>query len=353
MAWSETKYSRLNDQVCGSEYCDGEEENRMDGFRNQEIIGGWGHSTGGLGQSDLSDTFGTKECGGLQSNCRLEDNQWWHRKQALQDGDSAKGVKVFEEGSICGKDRFGKWVPPCQDSRGQYRVLGNQVERKGIQVPSSAVWIEYRPRMFTKIVREMLQRWRGVYDILVFAFIDDFLVVGMNEKEVLRSLCIIMRDLGMLGWMTKKEKCILKPSQVIAFLGMKIDFIRGSKEERMVQLFENKQADGQFIDERFADVKVEKWLNFRAGELTNSAPYRRVNYGVWRSGSGVGFPGHLERLGQGVAHQPQGIGSCGENSVGYGREIEKSADPHICRQSGCFELPEERWRESPLFGSGG
>jgi hypothetical protein len=100
------------------------------------------------------------------------------------------------------------------------------------------------PRTFTKVVQAMVERWRAK-GILVFFYIDDFLFLGNSKQELEQMMKVVREDLEKLGWIVKAEKSVLSPVQLVEFLGVEIDLLKGvirvpkSKGDDLIQFMDS------------------------------------------------------------------------------------------------------------------
>ena len=94
------------------------------------------------------------------------------------------------------------------------------------------------PRVFTRIAKTIgaALRRRG---IMIFIYLDDWLVVGPSREETEAALQYTWRLTSDLGFIINTEKSHLIPSQVPTFLGASLDLRRGlarPSEERLLNL---------------------------------------------------------------------------------------------------------------------
>lgn len=82
------------------------------------------------------------------------------------------------------------------------------------------------PRVFTRVTRAVLAflRRRG---IMVFAYLDDWLLVGRSAQESHRITTFTVTLLQNLGWIVNLQKSSLTPSQIVTYLGAVLDFTTG------------------------------------------------------------------------------------------------------------------------------
>jgi hypothetical protein len=82
------------------------------------------------------------------------------------------------------------------------------------------------PRIFTKILYQMLKWWR-IKNYLIIGYIDDILLLETNIEKLKVVTNQVVSDLKRLGWKVKEEKCKIIPQQVITFLGIQINLKEG------------------------------------------------------------------------------------------------------------------------------
>lgn len=91
------------------------------------------------------------------------------------------------------------------------------------------------PHVFTRITRSITAflRRRG---ILVFAYLDDWLIVSRSPQESVRDTQFTTSLLRRLGWVINEEKSSLSPTQHLTYLGANLDLSVGMtfpSEERL------------------------------------------------------------------------------------------------------------------------
>ena len=82
------------------------------------------------------------------------------------------------------------------------------------------------PRVFTRVTKVVLAflRRKG---ILVFAYLDDWLLVGRSAQESTDITSYTVSLLEDLGWIVNQEKSSLIPSQILTYLGAVLDLKTG------------------------------------------------------------------------------------------------------------------------------
>lgn len=79
------------------------------------------------------------------------------------------------------------------------------------------------PRKFTKLLKPIFAKLRKDFLILLAAYIDDLLILGLSIQECFNNLKHVIHSLTELGFCINVDKSIFMPSQVMEFLGFIID----------------------------------------------------------------------------------------------------------------------------------
>ena len=79
------------------------------------------------------------------------------------------------------------------------------------------------PRKFTKLLKPVFARLRKDFLILLAAYIDDLLIMGLSVQECFNNLKQVIQSLTELGFFINVDKSIFVPSQLMEFLGFIID----------------------------------------------------------------------------------------------------------------------------------
>lgn len=82
------------------------------------------------------------------------------------------------------------------------------------------------PRVFTRVTRAVLAHLRR-NGVMVFAYLDDWLVLGNSQQGALASTNATVSLLTKLGWLINVEKSNLVPTQSIIYLGARLDLASG------------------------------------------------------------------------------------------------------------------------------
>ena len=87
----------------------------------------------------------------------------------------------------------------------------------------------FSPRVFTKIVRTFLKKWRKA-GLFVTAYVDDFLLAGRTREAVLITRMVVTTDLLNSGFLIHPRKGAWDPSQRVKYLGLIINTLTGLVE---------------------------------------------------------------------------------------------------------------------------
>ncbi len=78
------------------------------------------------------------------------------------------------------------------------------------------------PRIFTKLMKEVVAHWRAQGLRLAF-YIDDIIILARSAEECRQHALIVLHTLRELGFEVNEQKCVLEPSQRCDFLGFTLD----------------------------------------------------------------------------------------------------------------------------------
>ena len=81
------------------------------------------------------------------------------------------------------------------------------------------------PRVLTKVIKPIIAFLRSTWNILISIYMDDMIVQGKSEQEVIFHAQLVMLTFMALGWSFNFKKCSLIPSQNITHLGFDIDTV--------------------------------------------------------------------------------------------------------------------------------
>lgn len=79
------------------------------------------------------------------------------------------------------------------------------------------------PRIFTKIMKAVMSYLRTNNNILLCFYIDDTIIIGKTEGEVMGAVKTTLELLTRLGFTINMEKSVLAPTRELQFLGFRIN----------------------------------------------------------------------------------------------------------------------------------
>lgn len=82
------------------------------------------------------------------------------------------------------------------------------------------------PYIFSKIMYTVIKYIRNEFNILVFNYLDDILILADTFQECKSHIQTVIKTLQSLGWQISLKKSIIKPAQNIEFLGIHYDLGR-------------------------------------------------------------------------------------------------------------------------------
>lgn len=142
--------------------------------------------------------------------------------------------KHFQMDSLPQIVRFieeGNWLTSLDLVKGYYNVALDEeskilccceFEGKTFKFHALPMGITSAPRIFTALIKTLLKHARDER-FLIFAFLDDTLVVGRTKEEAIQATNRLGDTLQKAGFFIHPEKSVLKPTQQIRFLGLNLD----------------------------------------------------------------------------------------------------------------------------------
>jgi ribonuclease HI len=82
------------------------------------------------------------------------------------------------------------------------------------------------PRIFTLLMRKVIQYLRETLGVRIVPYIDDLLILAHSREEAEVLTDRVLTELTSLGWTISWEKCKLTPTQRIEFVGWEFDFAK-------------------------------------------------------------------------------------------------------------------------------
>ena len=79
------------------------------------------------------------------------------------------------------------------------------------------------PYIFTRVVQAITNHLRVTQGMRVFAYLDDFLILGVDKLQVGEHLQTLKNTLTELGLMINTDKSLSEPTQRLVFLGIELD----------------------------------------------------------------------------------------------------------------------------------
>lgn len=133
------------------------------------------------------------------------------------------------------------------------------------------------PYIFTKFISPILEYLRKHYNIIIFSYIDDFLVLGKSQNNLTKDIKTTIDLFEELGFLLNTEKSQLTPTQEISFLG--IDFNLEKKtmcnSQRLIDKV-RKQATDLYNQQHINRLEIERFIglgNFMTTYMKNGRHY--------------------------------------------------------------------------------
>lgn len=138
------------------------------------------------------------------------------------------------------------------------KLLGFSFQGKKYKFQCLPFGLNSAPRYFTKIMKELMKKWREK-GLIVFIYIDDILILGSNIVETKTATEQVLKDLEFLGWLVQLEKSQLIPSQQVCFLGIDFNLEKGT----MLIPHEKKEVALNFIQDFLQAGKFRKFVRIK------------------------------------------------------------------------------------------
>ena len=129
------------------------------------------------------------------------------------------------------------------------------------------------PYLFTKFISPILEHLRAKHNIIIFAYLDDFLLLGNSQTDLSIALDTTIQLFESLGFLINREKSTLVPVQFIQFLGIEFDLKNKTMNntERLIQKTINSSL--QLIKEtQITRNQLERFIglaNFMSYQMPN------------------------------------------------------------------------------------
>ena len=117
------------------------------------------------------------------------------------------------------------------------------------------------PYLFTKFISPILEHLRREHQIIIFSYLDDFLLLESSESKLAEANETTINIFEELGFLINREKSVLVPSTVIQFLGVKFNLKdnKMSNTDRLISKMTNKARD--LIDRASINrVELERFI---------------------------------------------------------------------------------------------
>ena len=110
-------------------------------------------------------------------------------------------------------------MPIHLESRAYLRFCFNQ---KVFQFKALCFGLSTAPQVFTRVMAPF-GKIVHLAGFRIALYLDDWLMIASTKEELLRARTLVLSLAEELGILINKEKSVLEPSQVITYLGVKID----------------------------------------------------------------------------------------------------------------------------------
>ena len=131
------------------------------------------------------------------------------------------------------------------------------------------------PYLFTKFISPILEYLRAKHNIIIFAYLDDFLLLGNSQIELSTALDTTIQLFESLGFLINREKSTLAPVQFIQFLGIEFDLKNKTMNNTNRLIQKIKDTSFQLIKEtQVTRNQLEKFIGL-ANFMSYQMPHGR------------------------------------------------------------------------------
>ena len=133
--------------------------------------------------------------------------------------------------SVLDSIQQGDWMVSMDMQDAYFHIQIRQTSRKFLRFTFNQRTYQFRalcfglttaPQVFTRVLAP-LAKIVHLAGFQILLYLDDWLVTGNSKQEVLRAKEFVLNLAQELGILINKEKSSLTPTQVLEYLGMKID----------------------------------------------------------------------------------------------------------------------------------
>ena len=225
------------------------------GSDRQECCGACSTSLPRLLQPSL---LGVEDLGVLETRHRYLDPQSLRGRVTFQDRDHPVCSPVCSSGRLDGLHRSQRGVPTDSCPPESRRFLRFVAHGQVYQFTALCFGLSKASQVFSRVmapVSAILHSW----GIRMRRYLDDWLVQSSSRDSLIHDLQVVLGLCRELGIVVNPEKSLLKPSQVVQYLGVLIDaqsFKASPSPDRIARL---QSTAGEFLS--FADPSASIWLS--------------------------------------------------------------------------------------------
>ena len=129
------------------------------------------------------------------------------------------------------------------------------------------------PYLFTKFISPILEYLRVHHKIIIFSYLDDFLLLDKSKTKLAEAIKISIGLFESLGFLINFDKSQLVPSNQIQFLGINFN-LKDKKMRNSDRLINNVQSQARELIKKstISRIELERFIglgNFMANYMTN------------------------------------------------------------------------------------
>ena len=116
------------------------------------------------------------------------------------------------------------------------------------------------PYIFSKIMYTVIKYIRSQYNILIFCYLDDILILAKSFLECKSHIQIVIQILSDLGWKISHNKSITEPAQEIEFLGVYYDLVNKTMKPMQKNIDKSIKITNKVLNLTISDLKLHQRL---------------------------------------------------------------------------------------------
>ena len=154
------------------------------------------------------------------------------------------------------KDAY--WHVPLHNSAQKF--LTSKLGKRKFKWKVMPFGLKTAPYIFSKLMNTVIKHIRSKYNILIFNYLDDILILANNPITCKTQIKTVIKILNNLGWNISFKKSIIEPVQQIEFLGVHYDLSKKTMKPAQKNIDKCIKLSRAFSEFNKADLKLYQML---------------------------------------------------------------------------------------------